>query len=584
MRSPDGVHFDMPDTAAAVRVPDLRLPARVLQQPDRVGAARLHAVRRRRLPDLATRPRRGARRLVARRSPARTSSSRSASTVSSRAARGAYRVVCLPDCVGVTEGPDTVRKLVAQRERWQRVILETWWANRRMCLNRALRARSACSGCRSTSSRRSSRRSSRSRRRHARRRARSPGSSTGGSSPLVTLADHVRSTARFTTGALLMQSTSERRVYRLSRRRCASCALMPLELFVYRPVMAWARDQGHVAVPPRRQGVAQVRAQRPDGARHERPRCARGRRRSCCSSPSRRTAAVGRGRLRRARGGADPARPLARDRGGARRSRSTGLFAFWFGGAARRRLAESRPGRVGRRPQPPLRASRTGSCSSATARSARSTAASASCSATSARSSSARPAPFPFWPPEHRHEIEAWHAELGARGELVAELTFAHERGRPRPGPRLRAVVVDERGGARATSSPCATSRRATGASGGSPSSRRGTPRRGCSTGGSSRSGSGDAVRRAIQGGTNVTVVLAELAVHGRAGGGVFGRPEALLAVEQLSRRGRARATSSRGRRRRARRGSFPRRTPAGGLEAVARWRAELGDIARRAC
>jgi poly-beta-1,6-N-acetyl-D-glucosamine synthase len=47
-----------------------------------------------------------------------------------------YRVLCLPDRVGVTEGPDTIRKLVAQRERWQRVILETWWAYREMCFNR----------------------------------------------------------------------------------------------------------------------------------------------------------------------------------------------------------------------------------------------------------------------------------------------------------------------------------------------------------------------------------------------------------------------------------------------------------------
>jgi cellulose synthase/poly-beta-1,6-N-acetylglucosamine synthase-like glycosyltransferase len=36
-----------------------------------------------------------------------------------------YEIISLPDTVGVTEGPDTVRKLVAQRERWQRVILET---------------------------------------------------------------------------------------------------------------------------------------------------------------------------------------------------------------------------------------------------------------------------------------------------------------------------------------------------------------------------------------------------------------------------------------------------------------------------
>ena len=53
-----------------------------------------------------------------------------------REQRRPYRVVCLPDRVGVTEGPDTIRKLVAQRERWQRVILETWWAYRGMFLDR----------------------------------------------------------------------------------------------------------------------------------------------------------------------------------------------------------------------------------------------------------------------------------------------------------------------------------------------------------------------------------------------------------------------------------------------------------------
>jgi cellulose synthase/poly-beta-1,6-N-acetylglucosamine synthase-like glycosyltransferase len=46
-----------------------------------------------------------------------------------------YAILCLPDCVGVTEGPDTVRKLVSQRERWQRVIDETVWAYRRMLFN-----------------------------------------------------------------------------------------------------------------------------------------------------------------------------------------------------------------------------------------------------------------------------------------------------------------------------------------------------------------------------------------------------------------------------------------------------------------
>jgi poly-beta-1,6-N-acetyl-D-glucosamine synthase len=46
-----------------------------------------------------------------------------------------YRIVCLPDNVGATEGPDTPGKLVAQRERWQRVIAETVWHYRRMLFN-----------------------------------------------------------------------------------------------------------------------------------------------------------------------------------------------------------------------------------------------------------------------------------------------------------------------------------------------------------------------------------------------------------------------------------------------------------------
>src|SRR3954452_11624880 len=47
-----------------------------------------------------------------------------------------YEIVALADIVGVTEGPDTVRKLVAQRERWQRVILETVVSYRRMMFRR----------------------------------------------------------------------------------------------------------------------------------------------------------------------------------------------------------------------------------------------------------------------------------------------------------------------------------------------------------------------------------------------------------------------------------------------------------------
>jgi biofilm PGA synthesis N-glycosyltransferase PgaC len=47
----------------------------------------------------------------------------------------AYKILCLPDNIGTTEGPDTLRKLVSQRERWQRVIDESVWHYRHMLLN-----------------------------------------------------------------------------------------------------------------------------------------------------------------------------------------------------------------------------------------------------------------------------------------------------------------------------------------------------------------------------------------------------------------------------------------------------------------
>jgi len=47
-----------------------------------------------------------------------------------------YLIHSLPDSVGVTESPGTVRKLVSQRERWQRVINETVLHYRRMWFRR----------------------------------------------------------------------------------------------------------------------------------------------------------------------------------------------------------------------------------------------------------------------------------------------------------------------------------------------------------------------------------------------------------------------------------------------------------------
>jgi poly-beta-1,6-N-acetyl-D-glucosamine synthase len=151
-----------------------------------------------------------------------------------------YRVLCLPDRVGVTEGPDTVRKLVAQRERWQRVILETWWAYRHMCFNR---------------------------------RYGSVGMLgmpfylvseivapvfeliavwtlvVGAAAGLVDwwlaaivflLVSFVNS--MFSTGALLM-ADQEMGAYR-SRALLRLLALMPAEMLVYRPIASWARVKG----------------------------------------------------------------------------------------------------------------------------------------------------------------------------------------------------------------------------------------------------------------------------------------------------------------------------------------------------
>ncbi len=43
-----------------------------------------------------------------------------------------YEILCLTDNIATTESPGSVRRLVSQRERWQRVINETVWDYRRM--------------------------------------------------------------------------------------------------------------------------------------------------------------------------------------------------------------------------------------------------------------------------------------------------------------------------------------------------------------------------------------------------------------------------------------------------------------------
>ncbi len=54
--------------------------------------------------------------------------------LSAREGRG-WRILSLADAVGTTEGPATIRALVKQRARWQRVVLETVWSYRRMLGN-----------------------------------------------------------------------------------------------------------------------------------------------------------------------------------------------------------------------------------------------------------------------------------------------------------------------------------------------------------------------------------------------------------------------------------------------------------------
>ncbi len=151
-----------------------------------------------------------------------------------------YRIACLPDCVGVTEGPDSLRKLVSQRERWQRVILETCWANRRMTLNprygtvgmlgmpyyffseilapvfETLAVATLVTGV-------------------------ATGRVDWSEFAALTLAITVGNCI-LTTGALLMLDL-ESRAYRLSSI-ARLLLLMPLEMVLYRPFMAWARVKG----------------------------------------------------------------------------------------------------------------------------------------------------------------------------------------------------------------------------------------------------------------------------------------------------------------------------------------------------
>ena len=141
-----------------------------------------------------------------------------------------------------------------------------------------------------------------------------------------------------------------------------------------------------------------------------------------------------------------------------------------------------------------------------------------------------RTAPFPFWPPEHRHEIEAWHAALeapGARGTSSRSATGTAAAPRRRRGPagpegggERRPVVT-----VRDVSATRRRERRLLELSGRDPT-------RGSSTTASSRNARR---RRAARGRQreNVALVLAELGLGGHRSG-VSSAPRALVAVERL--------------------------------------------------
>jgi PAS domain S-box-containing protein len=141
--------------------------------------------------------------------------------------------------------------------------------------------------------------------------------------------------------------------------------------------------------------------------------------------------------------------------------------------------------------------------------------------------------PFPFWPPELRHELEDWHAALERAPELDGELTF-----RRRNGERVHVAVAGRRVGDDGPESGHVLTVRDMS------SSRRRERRLAELCGRDPQTGLRDhlefeqllgaAVRRALAYREPLTVVLADLSVDGSSAPGVFGRPEALVAVERL--------------------------------------------------
>ncbi len=140
-------------------------------------------------------------------------------------------------------------------------------------------------------------------------------------------------------------------------------------------------------------------------------------------------------------------------------------------------------------------------------------------------------APFPFWPPEHRHEIEAWHASLGARGGGSRRLMLARRTGERVP-VLVAAQQIGDRSGryvvsVREISESYRRERRLSELSSRDPETAL-LDERGFET--SLRA----AVRRARASRAEVSVAVLELRCSARSFAGQLGTPDALIAIERL--------------------------------------------------
>lgn len=190
-------------------------------------------------------------------------------------------------------------------------------------------------------------------------------------------------------------------------------------------------------------------------------------------------------------------------------------------------------------------------------------------------------APLPFWPPEHRHEIEAWHARLDTLGEHETELTFRH-----RDGSRLRVLVA----GRLVTGGPGEAPRQLVTVRDVSASHRRERrlrelssrdPDTGLLNHGEFEERLRVVVHRAIGAGENVALVLAELGLDEGIAESVLQRPEGLVAVERVRTLARAGDELARTRENEIA-WILPETDAHGGVGAVARARtvlAELGGV-----